>query len=233
MAQVRVGEKTFTHQKQICKPMTSHTTIQSRNGIRLRSSDHAASSVDEKVLQQQQQQQQQRQVPPTPEFQTDEKKPKDRIKTLEQFGRELNLLMETKIKHDEKAKECKELTVQLKTLRARVLPFLLDNLKQTRANSAQHKMYISSTIVHRFRKVHIADVYEIIEAELGPANRKLIEEKAKELRKQKVAMRQTRIAPMSTKRADKRKQRTAEAAVEDSDATLPRKRAKKNAPRES
>lgn len=140
----------------------------------------------------------------------EEKKPKDRIKTLDQFTVELDLLMETHNKHKIKAAECKQLVAEEKTLRARILPFMLDNLKQHRANSIVHNMYITSTITNRARKVHLQDIYEIIERELGPENKKLIIEKALELRKQKVPMRQTKIATISTKRSDERKRKVEE-----------------------
>lgn len=136
-----------------------------------------------------------------------EEKKKDRIKTLDQFTSELDLLMETHIKHKQKSLECKQLGSELKILRDRILPFMLDNLKQHRANCTKHKMYITSTITNRARKIHLQDIYEIIEKELGPENKKLIFEKALELRKQKVAMRQTKIAPISTKRSDEKKRR--------------------------
>lgn len=130
---------------------------------------------------------------------------KDRIKTPLQFKTELEQLMETNKRHKEKLEECKKLAQEMKVLRTRVLPFMLNNLKQTRVNCSKHQMYLSSTVVQRKRKVQMNDLYEIIERELGAENRKLIKAKAEELAKQKVAMRQTRIMPIALKRAEKRK----------------------------
>lgn len=155
---------------------------------------------------------------------SDEKKPKDRIKTLEQFQFELNALMEKYKDHKRKADECKKLGAELKVLRERIVPFMLENLKQHRMNCKDHQMYITSTITHRARKVHLEDVYEIIEKELGPANRELIQRKALELRKQKVAMRQTKICPISTKRIEaKRKREEEQRAAVASGQPLPKR----------
>jgi len=136
---------------------------------------------------------------------------KDRIKTPDQFKVELEHMMETNQRHKEKMQECKQLAQELKTVRARVLPFMLDNLKQNRVNCSKFNTYISSTVVQRKRKVRMEDLYEIIERELGPENRKLIKQKAEELAAQKVSMRQTRIMPLSLKRAENKKRKAQDA----------------------
>jgi len=114
------------------------------------------------------------------------------------------------MQHEQKMKECRELAAKLKVVKQRVLPFMEDNLKQKRVNCSKYKMYISSSIVKRNRKVRVEHIYEIIERELGAENKALIQQKAKELAKQKVEMRSVRIASISTKRSDKRKERSEE-----------------------
>jgi hypothetical protein len=137
-------------------------------------------------------------------------KERDRIKTLDQFKTELEVLMETKLNHEQKLKECKELAAKLKVVKQRVLPFMEDNLKQKRVNCSKYKMYISTSVVKRNRKVRVEHIYEIIEQTLGAENRALIKQKAKELAQQKIEMKTVRIASISTKRADKRKDRAEE-----------------------
>lgn len=125
---------------------------------------------------------------------------KDRIKTEPEFKKELNELMKEHLKHKKLLAESKKCTERLKTLRSRVIPFMVHNMKMYRYDSPEYDMYLSSTVVSRFRKVKLTDVYTIIEKELGPANLQLIKEKAEELRKQKVQMRQTSFRPLSKKK---------------------------------
>lgn len=125
---------------------------------------------------------------------------KDRIKTPDQFQIELNLLMAEHLKHTRLAEEKAESFAKLKTLRTRVVPFMLHNLEQVRADDAAHGLYLSSTLVERNRKVKTTDIYTIIEKLLGPANVELIRTEAAELAKQRVVMRQTRILPIAKKK---------------------------------
>lgn len=133
------------------------------------------------------------------------KKEKDRIKTLEQFQIELNLLMKTKKEHEEAAAVSKQKFHEEKYLRSRIVPFMLENLKQTRVDCSAYHMYLSTSVVNRQRKVHIEDIYTIIEETLGPENKALIKKKAQELRQQKVAMRQIVIKEIQDTRAQKKK----------------------------
>jgi len=139
---------------------------------------------------------------------------KDRIKTPAQFAEELERLMDINQQHKEKLGECKELNAKLRQQRTLCLPFLVNNLNQTRVNCSKYGMYLSSTVVQRKRKVTMEDLREIIREELGPASLERIDAKAQERREQKVAMRQTRIMPISNKRAEKRK-----AAAQESEAS--------------
>lgn len=125
---------------------------------------------------------------------------KDRIKTPSQFQTELDELVREHLAHKALLEESKKSAKRLKNLRARVLPFMVHNMQMQRADSEKHGLYLSSTVVSRFRKVRLADVYNIIEQELGPANLELIKQKAAELRRQKVQMRQTSFRPISKKR---------------------------------
>ena len=141
---------------------------------------------------------------PSSENSTAPKKEKDRIKTLDQFQIELNLMMKKKKEHEEAVEKSKELMHEWHLLRSRVVPFMTDNLKQNRVNCKDFNMYVSTSTVHRFRKVQICDIYEIIKQTLGTENCALIQRKAKELREQKVPMRQIRIAEISNKREKKK-----------------------------
>lgn len=135
------------------------------------------------------------------------KKEKDRIKTLEQFQTELNLMMEKKKEYDTKKEESSKTFKEYSLLKARVVPFMLENLKQSRVDCSAHNMYVSATTVKRFRKVKLEDVYQIIEEVLGKENKALIQQKALELREQKVSMKQIRIADISDVRATRKKER--------------------------
>ena len=140
-----------------------------------------------------------------------QKKEKDRIKTLEQFQEELNLLMKTSKEHKAAATLSKEKLHEEKRLRSRIVPFMLENLKQTRVNCKDYNMYVSTSVVNRQRKVQIQDIYKIIEETLGTENKALIQKKALELRQQKVAMRQVVIKDIQDSRAKKRKEKQEEA----------------------
>lgn len=156
------------------------------------------------------------------------KKEKDRIKTLEQFQTELNLLMKTTKEHEESAAITKQKFHEKQYLRARIVPFMLDNLKQTRVDCSAYKMYISTSVVNRQRKVQIQDIYEIIEETLGSENKELIKKKAQELRAQKVASRQIVIKKISDERAQKKKKKEEEAkAAALAGRPIEKKRAKK------
>lgn len=144
---------------------------------------------------------------------TGQKKEKDRIKTLKQFEEELNLLMKIKKEHEEAAALSKEKLHEEKRLRSRIVPFMLENLKQTRVNCSAFNMYISTSVVNRQRKVQIQDIYKIIEETLGAENKALIQKKALELRQQKVAMRQVVIKTIQDSRAKKRKAREEQAVA--------------------